>query len=524
MGGQESTLRGDEDGSPASQDVPEFAFQVLMVQPHSPSAGCGLRAYRDFITHIDGAELFPGDLGLVSGCMAAAADFADGKVAQPQPDEAAPSASPAGAPPAEGVDGAEPSRPPVQPPAQRSLPPATKPSVTLRVFDARDGIFRVVEMNPRHNWGGRGCAGCSIRGNVVRNAVELVYHVLSVRSKAAPAALAGLAGNGTDYIIGAVDAIFRDEGDFFALVEHKEQVQEPMGLYVYNTVTDDVRLVELVPRRGWGSDAPPLPGQPPIAVGEEGALGCDVGFGLLHRVPVKTHASAIKQELRDDEDDMLGDANMLGDDVLGGDLAAASEVPAPSPVESTAAQVTTPPAEIPSSGAFAGIAARDEVEDLQTGPVANASPSLLPVDRSPAPVQSASLLPQEAHDTAVPVQAAGPPSPQAQTAVPERESPRSPEGANVGVVAPLRPTEPEFKSEPAPAPSPAPAVATPAPATPVAQQPRSPLALPEHFKAPEQKLGSPLVDSFTHVFPVGEEEGDFEPMAMATAEAVEELR
>ena len=43
-----------------------------------------------------------------------------------------------------------------------------------------------------------------------------------------------------------------------------------LQLYVYNNEYDVVRLVNITPARGWGG---------------EGALGCVLGFGALHRVP-----------------------------------------------------------------------------------------------------------------------------------------------------------------------------------------------------------------------------------------------
>ena len=42
-------------------------------------------------------------------------------------------------------------------------------------------------------------------------------------------------------------------------------------LWVYNSEFDVVREVELVPTRGWGG---------------EGALGAELGYGALHRLPV----------------------------------------------------------------------------------------------------------------------------------------------------------------------------------------------------------------------------------------------
>lgn len=47
-------------------------------------------------------------------------------------------------------------------------------------------------------------------------------------------------------------------------------MNRPLSLYVYNNEYDVTRTVTITPARGWGGD---------------GALGCVLGFGALHRVP-----------------------------------------------------------------------------------------------------------------------------------------------------------------------------------------------------------------------------------------------
>jgi len=47
-------------------------------------------------------------------------------------------------------------------------------------------------------------------------------------------------------------------------------MNRPLRLYVYNNEYDVTRTITLTPSRGWGGD---------------GALGCVLGFGALHRVP-----------------------------------------------------------------------------------------------------------------------------------------------------------------------------------------------------------------------------------------------
>lgn len=56
--------------------------------------------------------------------------------------------------------------------------------------------------------------------------------------------------------------------DFFSVVEaHNGQ---PLRLYVYSSTTDQCREVTLIPNLSWGGD---------------GMLGCEIGFGYLHRIP-----------------------------------------------------------------------------------------------------------------------------------------------------------------------------------------------------------------------------------------------
>ena len=45
-----------------------------------------------------------------------------------------------------------------------------------------------------------------------------------------------------------------------------------MKLYVYNYELDNVREVLLTPNSAWGG---------------EGSLGCGIGYGYLHRIPIK---------------------------------------------------------------------------------------------------------------------------------------------------------------------------------------------------------------------------------------------
>lgn len=74
----------------------------------------------------------------------------------------------------------------------------------------------------------------------------------------------------TDYIIGA-DSILHESEDLFTLIEAHEG--RPLKLYVYNTMDDSCREVVITPNNAWGGD---------------GSLGCGIGYGYLHRIPVRS--------------------------------------------------------------------------------------------------------------------------------------------------------------------------------------------------------------------------------------------
>lgn len=73
-----------------------------------------------------------------------------------------------------------------------------------------------------------------------------------------------------DYIIGA-DSLLHESEDLFTLIEAHEN--RSLKLYVYNTTEDSCREVTITPQSSWGG---------------EGSLGCGIGYGYLHRIPIRT--------------------------------------------------------------------------------------------------------------------------------------------------------------------------------------------------------------------------------------------
>ncbi|KAI0818256.1 GRASP55/65 PDZ-like domain-containing protein [Xylaria sp. FL0064] len=93
-----------------------------------------------------------------------------------------------------------------------------------------------------------------------------IWHVLDVPANS-PADAAGLLPY-SDYIIGTPDGILHGESGLGELVD--DYIGRPLRLWVYNNEYNVTRELEIVPSREWGG---------------EGALGCVLGFGALHRLP-----------------------------------------------------------------------------------------------------------------------------------------------------------------------------------------------------------------------------------------------
>ncbi|XP_068143316.1 Golgi reassembly-stacking protein 2 [Drosophila tropicalis] len=143
--------------------------------------------------------------------------------------------------------------------------------VRLTVYSSKTQSVRELTLTPSNSWGGQGLLGVSIRFCSFEGANESVWHILEVHPNS-PAELAGLRAY-SDYVIGA-DAIRHENDDLFTLIEMHEQ--QPLKMYVYNLDDDACREVTIKPNTAWGG---------------EGALGCGIGYGYLHRIPVQAQAT-----------------------------------------------------------------------------------------------------------------------------------------------------------------------------------------------------------------------------------------
>ena len=99
------------------------------------------------------------------------------------------------------------------------------------------------------------------------SSTEDVWHILDVIPDS-PADNAGLLPYG-DYIVGTPEGILHGEAGLGELVE--DFLSRSLQLYVYNHEYAVTRLVTITPSRSWGGS---------------GALGCVLGFGALHRLPL----------------------------------------------------------------------------------------------------------------------------------------------------------------------------------------------------------------------------------------------
>lgn len=138
--------------------------------------------------------------------------------------------------------------------------------VKLTVYNCRTQALRDVFVIPR-SWDGQGLLGLVVKFDLVENGENQGLRVLEVQSNS-PAMNAGLKPF-KDFLIASGDILIRDGNDLSELVN--SHIGEDLPLTVYNTDTESIREVRVIPQRGWGG---------------EGLLGFATGTGVLHRIPM----------------------------------------------------------------------------------------------------------------------------------------------------------------------------------------------------------------------------------------------
>jgi len=201
-------------GNSASQEeIDSVGYRVLGVQPNSPAAVAGLVSFFDFIVAADSYPLKVLDQKFV-----------------------------------EMIKGHE----------DKPLP--------LTIYNIKSETTRDVVITPRRNWGGQGMLGVTIRFDSFWRAEESLVRVLDVVEDS-PAELAGLEAE-KDYLLGTAEKVFKDTDTLYD--EVVKFLDSTIEFYVYNTSSDEVRVVVVMPTENWTG---------------EGCLGISVGHGYLHRLP-----------------------------------------------------------------------------------------------------------------------------------------------------------------------------------------------------------------------------------------------
>lgn len=127
-------------------------------------------------------------------------------------------------------------------------------------------------ITPSDSWGGAGLLGVTIRLDDYGGADERLIRVLQVEPSS-PAAICGLVEE-KDYLLGTTADSFDSTSTLAQVLQrHVDKVVE---VYVYNTDSDVVRVVALMPTYSWGGG---------------GLLGAEVGTGYLHRLPAASRGT-----------------------------------------------------------------------------------------------------------------------------------------------------------------------------------------------------------------------------------------
>jgi hypothetical protein len=199
--------------SPSQEEVENVGYRVLGVQAESPASSCGLVSFFDFIIEANGIPLKTLDSTFID-LIKSSEDVV--------------------------------------------LP--------IRVYNSKSGVTRDVALVPSRKWPGEGMLGITIRFDTYHNVDEDVVHILDVEA-GSPADLAGLQAD-SDYLLGTSERVFKSIDILFE--ELQAHINKTMEIYVYNSNTDEVRNVVIMPSDEWGG---------------EGLLGAGLAHGFLHRIP-----------------------------------------------------------------------------------------------------------------------------------------------------------------------------------------------------------------------------------------------
>mmetsp|Transcript_33232 Transcript_33232/g.80341 ORF Transcript_33232/g.80341 Transcript_33232/m.80341 type:complete len:358 (-) Transcript_33232:47-1120(-) len=225
MGNAATSAAHEEDEFAEFDGIETLGYRVLGVQPESPAAKAGLVSFFDFIVGANGEMLLGSGQDLEEGDEYDDIDF------------------------------------------PKLLKENKGKPVGLLVWNIKCQEKREVELIPNDDWPGAGLLGVTIRLDNYGGADERLIKVLSVEENS-PASIAGLVSM-QDYLLGTTIVSFAST-DVLANTLH-ESYEEVVEIYVYNSDSDIVRVVPLMPTTSWRRGG--------------GMLGAEVGTGYLHRLP-----------------------------------------------------------------------------------------------------------------------------------------------------------------------------------------------------------------------------------------------
>lgn len=242
----------------------------------------------------------------------------------------------------------------------------------LVVYNIRTHTSRDVYVMPR-KWGGAGLLGAVVRYDALDNADNQGIRVLDVFPNS-PAKQAGLIPY-KDYLLGTTEVMFRDLDELVEIVNLS--LGKKTQIYVYNSDTEAIREVTIVPNNNWGGD---------------GSIGADIRTGLLHRIPAPRRPFNVAKAAQP--------AHVLQPALYPAPApaaapAVAAPAPAPAAVPSTAPVAPSAGAQAEAAGvAVPGSAATSGRADVAApGVLADPSPAMPPSAAAPATAAQSSTAP-----------------------------------------------------------------------------------------------------------------------------------
>ncbi|SCV02909.1 LANO_0G00980g1_1 [Lachancea nothofagi CBS 11611] len=169
----------------------------------------------------------------------------------------------------------------------RILNSASGSSIRLNVWSGRGGLYRTEYMHIERKQNVEDVPLDTVAGQEYHEfdrlgfavqwtplvAATYTYHVLEVSDPVGSASHAGLVPR-EDYVIGCQDGLLATGGETLLQEILRSKANQDLVLYVYNSVSDCIRPVT-------------------VHVDGNGRLGCNMGYGYLHRIPAPTAQNSI---------------------------------------------------------------------------------------------------------------------------------------------------------------------------------------------------------------------------------------